>query len=139
MDVDALIELYELQPHPEGGHYRETYSATKGSGPRGAVSAIYYLLKHEEKSAWHRIDAVEIWIHCAGDPLRLSLSSDGVTVTEQRLGTGNGAVPHAVVPINWWQSAVSEGAWSLVSCVVAPAFDFSGFEMAPQDWHPGMQ
>ena len=136
MDADQVIELYRLEPHPEGGHYRETFR-TPAPGGRGAVSAIYYLLKAGENSAWHRIDAVEIWHHYTGAPLRLSLCSDGMTVTDRLLGTGAAAEPQAVVPVGCWQSAVSLGDWTLVGCTVAPSFQFSGFELAPPGWRPG--
>lgn len=137
MDADEIIARYGLKPHPEGGHYRETFRAPAGDGDRGAVTAIYYLLKSSEISAWHRIDAVEIWHYHAGDVLRLDLSSDGVEITNRILGVGVGAEPQVVVPAGAWQSARSEGAWTLVGCTVAPAFEFAGFELAPPDWRPG--
>ncbi|MXX89727.1 MAG: cupin domain-containing protein [Boseongicola sp. SB0677_bin_26] len=138
MDADEVIARYRLEPHPEGGHYRETFRASAANGGRGSVSAIYYLLKAGETSAWHRIDAVEIWHHYAGAPLRLSLCSDGTTVSERLLGSSDGAAPQAVVPVGCWQSAVSLGEWTLVGCTVAPAFEFSGFELASPEWRPGM-
>lgn len=138
MDADEVIARFGLEPHPEGGHYRETFRAQAPMGGRGAVSAIYYLLRAGENSAWHRIDAVEIWHHYAGASLRLSLCSDGLKVTERLLGTVAEAEPHLVVPTGCWQSAVSLGDWTLVGCTVAPAFEFSGFEFAPKGWQPGM-
>ena len=138
MHADDVIARHGLEPHPEGGHYRETFRAEAPMGGRGAVSAIYYLLRAGETSAWHRIDAVEIWHHYAGASLRLSLCFDGLTVTERLLGTVADAEPHAVVPSGCWQSAVSLGEWTLVGCTVAPAFEFSGFELAPTGWRPGM-
>ena len=137
MDADEIIARYALAPHPEGGHYRETYRAVAEDGGRGAVTAIYYLLREGEVSHWHRVDAVEIWHYHAGAALRLELSLDGVGVTRHRLGTGAGAEPQATVPARAWQSARSEGAWTLVGCTVAPAFEFSGFELAPAGWRPG--
>ncbi|MCY4394898.1 MAG: cupin domain-containing protein [Rhodospirillaceae bacterium] len=137
MDADRVISRYGLQPHPEGGHFRETYRAPAGPGERAAVTAIYYLLKAGETSAWHRIDAVEIWHYYAGASLRLSLSPDGRTTTTGLLGTAAGAEPHLVVPVGCWQSAVSEGDWTLAGCTVAPAFEFAGFELAPPGWQPG--
>ena len=137
MNADEIIARYGLQPHPEGGHYRETFRAPARPGERAAVTVIYYLLTAGEASAWHRVDAVEIWHHYAGAPLRLSLSSDGKGVAERLLGTDAGAEPHLVVPAGCWQSAVSEGAWTLVGCTVAPAFEFAGFELAPPGWRPG--
>ena len=115
----------------------QTYRHQAADGGRGALTAIYYLLQAGEVSAWHRIDAVEIWHFYAGDPLRLQLSPDGVQVLPRRLGFGGDAEPHVRVPAGTWQSARSEGAWTLVGCTVAPAFDFAGFELAPSGWQPG--
>ena len=137
MNADEIIARYGLVPHPEGGHYRESFRAVAADGGRGAVTSIYYLLKAGEIFHWHRIDAVEIWHYHAGAALRLELSLDGVEVTSLRLGLDDGAEPHVTVPVGAWQSARSEGAWTLVGCTVAPAFAFSGFELAPPDWRPG--
>ncbi len=137
MDADEIIARYALAPHPEGGHYRETYRAVAEDGGRGAVTAIYYLLREGEVSHWHRVDAVEIWHYHAGAALMLELSPDGVGITRHRLGAGAGAEPQVTVPARAWQSARSEGAWTLVGCTVAPAFEFSGFELAPAGWRPG--
>ena len=137
MDADEIIARYELTPHPEGGHYREIYRAQAKDGGRGAVTSIYYLLRDGEVSAWHRVDAVEIWHYHAGDALRLELSLDGVETTSHRLGVDEDAWPQVVVPVGAWQSARSEGVWTLVGCTVAPAFEFAGFELAPPGWQPG--
>jgi predicted cupin superfamily sugar epimerase len=147
MDADEIISRLALSPHPEGGHYRETFrERPPGAGTeagtdagRGAVSVIYYLLRRGERSAWHRIDATEIWHHYAGAPLRLALSADGLSARSLLLGTdfAAGAVAHAVVPAGTWQAAESLGAWTLVGCTVAPAFAFAGFELAPAGWTPG--
>ena len=137
MDADEIIARYGLAPHPEGGHYRETFRAFAEGGGRGAVTSIHYLLKAGEVSAWHRIDAVEIWHYHAGAALRLELSQDGVEIASRRLGVPAGAWPQIAVPAGAWQSARSEGTWTLVGCTVAPAFEFSGFELAPPGWHPG--
>ena len=137
MDADEIIARYGLTPHPEGGHYREIYRASAEGGGRGAVTSIYYLLRAGEVSHWHRIDAVEIWHYHAGAALRLALSRDGVAMTRHRLGVGDGAWPQVTVPVRAWQSARSEGAWTLVGCTVAPAFEFAGFELAPPGWQPG--
>ena len=137
MDADEIIARYGLAPHPEGGHYREIYRAQAEDGGRGAVTSIYYLLHAGEVSAWHRVDAVEIWHYHAGDALRLELSLDGVETTSHRLGVGEDAWPQVVVPVGAWQSARPEGAWTLVGCTVAPAFEFDGFELAPPGWQPG--
>lgn len=135
-----VIRMLDLQPHPEGGHFRETFRdpATDADG-RSRSTAIYFLLAAGEASAWHRVDAVETWHYYAGAPLALSLSpGDGQGVEEHRLGPDlvAGERPQAVVPKDWWQAARSLGAWTLVGCTVAPAFDFAGFEMAPPGWRP---
>ncbi len=137
MEADEIIARYRLAPHPEGGHYRETFRAPAGDGGRGAVTSIYYLLKADEVSAWHRVDAVEIWNFHAGAALSLELSLDGIATARHRLGAGADAEPQVAVPAGAWQSAQTEGAWTLVGCTVAPAFTFDGFELAPPGWRPG--
>jgi predicted cupin superfamily sugar epimerase len=138
MDAAELIGGLDLAPHPEGGHFRETYRHPAPDGERGAVTAIYYLLKAGERSHWHRVDAVEIWHRYGGAPLALSIAADGQATETVVLGTdlGAGQRPQAVVPAGAWQSAVSLGPWTLVGCTVAPAFQFEGFELAPPDWTP---
>ena len=138
MTAEEIIERFNLIPHPEGGHFCETFRAPSPKGTRSAVTAIYYLLKRGEVSAWHRIDAVEIWHHYAGDPLQLQISVDGKQVTNKKLGFVDDGEPHIVVPTGAWQSARSEGEWTLVGCTVAPAFEFDGFELAPDNWQPGL-
>jgi len=137
MDADAVIALLGLSPHPEGGHFRETYRHQPESG-RGSSTAIYYLLKAGEVSHWHRIDAVEIWHWYAGGPLALSVSENGHDAWSVHLGAdlAAGQRPQAIVPTGAWQSAESLGTWSLVGCTVAPAFSFEGFELAPPNWRP---
>ncbi len=135
----AVISALGLAPHPEGGHYRETWRDAPAEGCRGTGTAILFLLAAGEESRWHRVDAAELWIWQAGAPLSLSVSDNGKDGGSVVLGLhiGNGEVPHAVVPKGAWQAAVSEGAWTLVTCVVAPAFRFEGFELAPPGWRPG--
>lgn len=140
MTADEVVRLLGLAPHPEGGHYRETFRDPRvDAAGRAASTAIYYLLAEGEASAWHRVDAAEIWHFHAGAPLALSLSADGSETVEHRLGSrlAEGERPQVVVPTGHWQMARSHGAWTLVGCTVAPGFDFSGFEMAPADWRPG--
>jgi uncharacterized protein len=135
-----VARLLGLQPHPEGGFYRETFRASAGEGRRAASTAIYYLLREGEVSAWHRVDADEVWHWYAGAPLELTTSEGGRDDRSAvRLGTdlAAGERPQAVVPAGVWQTARSLGAWTLVGCTVAPAFEFSGFEMAPAGWEPG--
>ena len=138
MDADAVIALLGLSPHPEGGHFRETYRHQPVEGGRGHSTAIYYLLKAGEVSHWHRIDAVEMWHWYAGGPLALTVSENGHDAWSMHLGgdLAAGQRPQATVPTGAWQTAESLGAWSLVGCTVAPAFSFDGFEMAPPDWRP---
>ena len=139
LDAAGIIALLKLQPHPEGGHYRETFRDPQGPEGRGFSTAIYYLLDAGESSHWHRVDAAEIWHHYAGAPLALSLSQDGASAAIQHLGKdlAAGQRPQIVVPAGCWQSAVALGGWTLVGCTVAPGFDFAGFEMAPPGWQPG--
>ena len=133
-EADKLIELLQLAPHPEGGHYRETFR--DGSG-RGHSSAIHFLLKADEVSWWHRIDAAEVWHFHRGAPLELSIAEHGV-VTTHILGAviENGEAPQIVVPPGAWQMAKSKGDYTLVGCTVAPGFDFATFELAPRDFIP---
>jgi predicted cupin superfamily sugar epimerase len=139
MSAADIIAALDLKPHPEGGHYRETFRHVPPQGGRGAMTAIYYLLQDGEVSAWHRVDAAEIWHFYAGAPLALSLSTDGRRVETLALGAAiaNGERPQILVPEGAWQSARSRGAWTLVGCTVGPAFEFAGFEMAPLGWQPG--
>ncbi len=140
MTADEIIARLGLQPHPEGGHFRESFRApaADGSEGRGASTAIFFLLKAGERSHWHKVDADEVWHHYAGAPLELATSGDGRAVRHQRLGRdfGIGETPQIVVPRGVWQAARSLGAWTLVGCTVAPAFDFKGFELAPPGWEP---
>ena len=138
-DSDEIIRTLGLKPHPEGGYYTETWRDDAQRGRRGSGTAIYYMLKAGEISAWHRVDAAEIWHWYAGAPLDLSLSDDGIGVRRVALGPDvvSGQRPQAIVPPFAWQMARSTGDWSLVGCTVSPAFDFAGFEMAPAGWEPG--
>ena len=135
----AIIARLELRPHPEGGHYRETFrdSRTDALG-RSRSTAIYYLLARGERSHWHRIDAVETWHYYAGDALALQIADDGCAPHTVRLGAdiGAGERPQAIVPVHAWQSAESTGDWTLVGCTVAPGFEFAKFELAKADWFP---
>jgi len=138
LTADDIIVRLGLEPHPEGGRYREIFRAP--DNPRGASTAIYFLLKAGERSHWHRVlDADEVWHHYAGAPLELSLSDDGRKARRFRLGTdfALGELPQAVVGRGVWQAARSLGNWTLVGCTVAPAFDFRSFELAPPGWEPG--
>ena len=134
-----IIKILELQPHPEGGHYRETFRDTQTiDGQRAASTAIYFLLARGERSHWHKVDAVETWHWHAGAPLRLEIA-DGGKPTAIMLGSdlAAGQRPQGIVPTGAWQAAESLGDWTLVGCTVAPGFDFAGFELAPPNWSPG--
>jgi hypothetical protein len=133
-----IIARLELKPHPEGGHYRETFrDARLDANGRAHSTAIYFLLARGQRSHWHRIDAVEIWHYYAGSALTLHLADDAGQ-RSVRLGPdlAAGEVPQAVVPAGAWQAAESTGDWTLAGCTVAPGFDFAGFELARKDWTP---
>lgn len=143
MTADEVIERLGLKPHPEGGFFRETFRdpSSCGLGGRSAGTAIYYLLREEDSSAWHRLtDAAEVWHHYAGAPLELALSpgrgSRGMTRVRLGPDLAAGEEPQAVVPAGVWQHAQPLGGWVLVGCTVAPGFDFKSFEMAPEGWEP---
>lgn len=131
--AEAIIRRLALQPHPEGGWYRETWKGPDIAG-RPSGTAILFLLRAGERSHWHRVDADEIWLWHAGAPLVLSVGE--TTAREVTLGPDvlGGEVVQAVVPAGWWQAARSAGGWTLVSCTVSPGFRFDGFELAPQGW-----
>jgi uncharacterized protein len=138
MTAQAIIRELDLQRHPEGGWYRQTFRDTQGSH-RGHSTAIYYLLEAGERSHWHRVtDAVEVWHHYAGAPLKLHISENGTDSTTITLGPDvlAGERPQGLVPAGWWQSAETTGEFTLVGCTVSPGFEFSSFEMAAPDWQP---
>jgi len=139
MTPAQIIEALGLLPHPEGGHYRETWRHHDGE-QRGAGTSIYYLLQAGERSHWHRVDAAEIWHFYAGAPLELLTYADGGAVVREVLGPQipRGELPQIIVAANRWQSACSLGDWTLVGCTVSPAFDFDHFELAPDGWSPGV-
>jgi predicted cupin superfamily sugar epimerase len=133
-----LIARLGLEPHPEGGHYRETFRDPRcDANGRSRSTAIYFLLARDQRSHWHRIDAVEVWHYYAGSALFLQIA-DGDDRRALTLGPNlaAGEVPQAVVPAHAWQAAQSTGDWTLVGCTVAPGFDFATFELAPRDWQP---
>ena len=139
LSAEEVIRRLALAPHPEGGWYRETFrdSAVDANG-RAASSLIYFLLGAGDVSAWHRVDATEIWHWYAGAPLVITVSPNGHDAEATHLGNDlmAGQRPQVVVPANHWQTAASLGGWTLVGCTVAPAFEFSRFELAPDDWRP---
>ena len=145
-----VIRLLDLKPHPEGGHFRETFRdapvlysfpfalETTVGGGRAASTAIYFLLARGECSHWHRINAVEVWHWYAGAPLALEISREAGRVERLALGCdlAAGERPQAIVPAHVWQAAQTCGDWTLCGCTVAPGFEFSAFELAPKDWSP---
>ncbi|MQP67738.1 cupin [Niveispirillum sp. SYP-B3756] len=139
LSAQQIIDRLGMRPHPEGGHYVETWRHQPPDGGRGAHTAIYFLLAAGDYSHWHRVkDADEVWHYYAGAPLVLTISPNGHDAAAYHLGSDllAGQRPQIVVPANQWQTAVSLGAWTLVGCTVAPAFEFSQFELAPPDWRP---
>jgi predicted cupin superfamily sugar epimerase len=136
-----VVRLLDLAPHPEGGHFRETFRDPRRiEGGRSASTAIYFLLARGERSHWHRIDAMEAWHYYAGAPLLLETAAgEMATLTRVKLGPdlAAGERPQAIVPPGAWQAAESLGAWTLVGCTVAPGFEFERFELAPKGWRPG--
>jgi len=133
-----LVARLGLTPHPEGGHFRETFRDPSGDeAGRAHSTAIYFLLARGERSHWHRIDAVEVWHYYAGCALSLQIADDQGR-RSVRLGPdfAAGERPQAIVPAQAWQAAETTGDWTLVGCTVAPGFEFAKFELAPKGWQP---
>jgi predicted cupin superfamily sugar epimerase len=130
-EADTLIARLGLMPHPEGGHFRETFrDANPG---RAHSTAIYFLLKRGEASRWHRIDAAEVWHFYRGAPLELKI---GKTIHILGPDVVKGEQPQLVMPAGIWQAARSLGDYTLAGCTVAPGFEFSKFELAPEKFTP---
>lgn len=131
LDAATIIDMLQLAPHPEGGHYRQTWAADGPGRPAG--TCIYFLLQRHEHNHWHKVDAAEIWHHYAGAPLDLFLSAgeDGPAI-RHRLGPdlASGARPQVIVPPGHWQRAVSAGDYTLAGCTVSPGFRFEHFTLA---------
>ena len=125
--ADNLIQKFKMVRHPEGGHYVEILKNEN-------ISQIYYLLKKNEKSHWHRIKKNEILHFYLGDPLEVYTSKDGINYDLFKLGSEEKYV--YVVKANTWFAMRSSGSYSLIGCTVAPAFDFKDFELAPATWKP---
>ncbi|MCY7417342.1 MAG: cupin domain-containing protein [Chloroflexi bacterium] len=134
LDADAIIDILGLTPHPEGGHYAETWRADAALRERPTGTAIHFLLRAAERSHWHRVDAAEAWHYYAGAPLELGIApGDGRTApTIHVLGSDllAGQRPQVIVPVGDWQAARSTGHWTLVGCTVSPGFRFEGWELA---------
>ena len=131
-DTDEIIKKLQMIPHPEGGHFKELYRDSN-------VSLIYYLLKKDEKSHWHRLKNNEILHFYNGDPLKLLISRDGKNIEEIILNNkiNNDQIFHYIVKAGTWFSMESQGEYSLIGCTVAPSFDYNDFELAPKNWKPG--
>jgi hypothetical protein len=138
-DAAVIVKALGMSAHPEGGWYVETWRAAAPTGQRPSGSAILYLLGRGDRSHWHRLDADEVWQYSGGDALELRVWTEGEpTITTHRLGpeVADGASVQSVVPAGAWQTAGSLGAWTLVGCIVTPAFEYDGFELAAPDWEP---
>jgi uncharacterized protein len=140
--IVQLIDKLQLQPHPEGGFYRETWRSdlhlpqsvlpAEYTGDRSAGTAILFLLPTGHFSRWHRVRSAELWFHQAGDPLELVMAAtlEGAT---QTIELGQDYAFQAVVPPNHWQKAApvaGAAGYALVACVVVPGFDFADFELS---------
>ena len=126
-EADSLIKKLEMRSHPEGGHYVEIFKNKE-------VSQIYYLLKKNEKSHWHRLKKNEILHFYFGDNLEVYTSENGIDYDAFSLGSINNYI--YVVKANTWFAMRSSGSYSLIGCTVAPAFNFEDFELAPPNWNP---
>lgn len=142
VSAEDVVRLLKLQPHPEGGYYRETFrDPTQVRNGRAASTAIYFLLVGGQETRWHRIDSVEVWHWYAGAAFDLEINN-GVEIRDAiRLGgdLARGERPQAIVPAHFWQRSRSLGGWSLAGCTVAPGFDFSTFEIAASSFAPTSQ
>jgi uncharacterized protein len=136
--VGELIRTLELGPHPEGGYYREIWRApltvepADGRGQRAALTVIYFLLPGGAVSRWHRVRSDEVWQYVEGAPLQLlQMRPDEWRLQRSRLGSPatDQQTPLDCVPAGWWQAARSLGSYTLVSCAVAPGFEFADFEL----------
>lgn len=141
--AQQLIERLGLEPHPEGGYFRETWRSSltlpadaltaDHGGARDAGTSILYLLPEDDRSARHRVCSDELWLFQCGAPLRLTIESpDGDQSADILLGAEKSCRFQKLVPANHWQSAQSTGGhagYTLVGCVVVPGFDFADFEM----------
>jgi hypothetical protein len=134
-----IIARLGLKPHPEGGHFRESFrDQNVDAEGRPRSTAIYFLLARGERSHWHRIDAVEVWHYYAGCALTLHIVDNaGPRAITLGPDLAAGEQPQAAVPAQAWQAACSNGDWTLVGCTVAPGFEFAKFELAPTGWKPG--
>jgi uncharacterized protein len=142
-DIVSLIDKLQLQPHPEGGFYRETWRSDlclprsvlsdDYTGSRSAGTAILFLLPTGHFSRWHRVRSAELWFHQAGDPLELVIAATLDGASQIPIHLGRDYTFQAIVPPNHWQRAtpiVGAAGYALVGCVVVPGFDFADFELS---------
>lgn len=135
----SIDDTLDLEPHPEGGHFRQTWASaeeltTSDDRVRAAATLIYFHLSAGESSAWHRVASDEVWLaHQGSVTLEYGGDDDG-PVPADRVVVGvdldAGERPQAIVPAGVWQRTLPVGHDALVSCVVAPGFDFEDFELA---------
>lgn len=131
----ALVRKLGLQPHPEGGYFREIHrsaqSVTAPKGRRSALTSIYFLLAQGQQSVFHRVTSDEVWHYYAGAPLRLWRVGRNFKTSERIVlgAPGRGRAPVAVIAAGEWQAAETMGAYTLVGCTVGPGFDFADFTM----------
>jgi uncharacterized protein len=142
LTLRETLHILNLSPHPEGGHYVETFRDPEGSSGRAHSTAIYFVLRGGEVSRWHKVDASEVYHHYYGIPVEVRTSKDGSRVQSQILGTDLrlGQRPQIVISAHEWQSARGlgdEDEFCILGCTVAPAFEFRGFQMAPSGFEPG--
>jgi uncharacterized protein len=137
----ALIGLLGLEPHPEGGYFREIHRSAgavrpgDGRSGRSAVTSIYFLLAAGQHSRWHRVRSDEIWHFYEGEPLELFVGPPSLDRVERLIVSppaGPGRLVH-IVPPGWWQAARPQGAYSLVGCTVAPGFEFADFSFLREE------
>ena len=133
-DPNKLIEKLKMISHPEGGYFSESFRDKSNN-----VSLIYYLLKKDQRSHWHRLTKNEILHFYEGHPLNVHISEDAETSYTKILGKNidNNENLHLVVSAGSWFSMTSSGSYSLIGCTVAPGFDYKDFELAPKNWEPG--
>jgi uncharacterized protein len=133
-----LVQLLRLEPHPEGGFFRQLFRSSEsvtpanGRGTRAALTTIYFLLPHDDVSRWHRVASDEVWHFYEGAPLEIWTATPDVNdLSVSRLGPISAdAAPATVVRAGWWQAARPTGDYSLVGCTVAPGFEFADFVLA---------
>ena len=137
MTADQIIKFLQLQPHPEGGWYKQTWKSEDTLSGRASGTSIYFLLKAGEISHWHKIDSVEIWHYYDGSPLILRIANEGNNEIATKILGPNLAKsqsPQILVNKNLWQSAETTGDYTLVGCTVSPGFEFSKFTLAPKNF-----